>query len=57
MAAAARVRHQRGFALLLVLWAMVLLSLIGARIAACGRAEAQLAANVRDAAVYGKCVV
>ena len=51
MAAAARVRHQRGFALLLVLWAMVLLSLIGARIAASGRAEAQLAANVRDAAV------
>lgn len=44
------VARERGFALLLVLWAMVLLSLIGTRIAASGRAEAQLAANVRDAA-------
>lgn len=44
-------RRDRGFALLLVLWTMVLLSLIGTRIAASGRAEAQLAANVRDAAV------
>jgi len=43
--------RERGFALLLVLWTMVLLSLIGTRIAAGGRAEAQLAANVRDAAV------
>ena len=43
--------RQRGFALLIVLWTMVLLSLIGSRIAASGRAEAQLAANVRDAAV------
>lgn len=43
--------RQRGFALLLVLWTMVLLSLIGSRIAASGRAEAQLAANIRDAAV------
>jgi general secretion pathway protein K len=43
--------RERGFALLLVLWAMALLSLIGTRIAANGRAEAQLAANVRDAAV------
>ncbi len=43
--------RQRGFALLIVLWTMVLLSLIGSRIAASGRAEAQLAANIRDAAV------
>jgi len=43
--------RQRGFALLLVLWTMVLLSLIGTRIAASGRAEAQLAGNVRDAAM------
>ena len=43
--------RQHGFALLLVLWTMVLLSLIGSRIAASGRAEAQLAANIRDAAV------
>lgn len=44
-------RQQGGFALLLVLWTMVLLSLIGSRIAATGRTEAQLAANIRDAAV------
>jgi len=50
-AAAGAPARQRGFALLLVLWTMVLLSLIGSRIAASGRAEAQLAANVRDAAV------
>lgn len=43
--------RQQGFALLLVLWTMVLLSMVGSRIAANGRAEAQLAANVRDAAV------
>jgi len=43
--------RDRGFALLLVLWTMVLLSLIETRIAASGRAQAQLAANVRDAAV------
>ena len=43
-------RHD-GFALLLVLWTMVLLSLIGTRIATTGRVEAQLAANIRDAAV------
>jgi general secretion pathway protein K len=43
--------RQGGFALLLVLWTMVLLSLIGTRIATTGRVEAQLAANIRDAAV------
>ena len=43
--------HDRGFALLLVLWTVVLLSLIGTRIAASGRTEALLAANLRDAAV------
>jgi len=43
--------RQGGFALLLVLWTMVLLSLIGTRIAATGRMEAQLAGNIRDAAV------
>ena len=41
----------RGFALVLVLWTMVLLSFIGTRIAASGRMEAQLAANIRGAAV------
>jgi general secretion pathway protein K len=43
--------RQRGFALLLVLWTMVLLALLGSRIAANGRAQAQIAANVRDQAV------
>ena len=43
--------RQGGFALLLVLWTMVLLSVIGAHIAATGRTETQLAANIRDAAV------
>ena len=43
--------RQRGFALLLVLWTMVLLALLGSRIAASGRAQAQIAANVRDEAV------
>ena len=43
--------RQRGFALLLVLWTMVLLALLGSRIAASGRAQAQIAANVRDQAV------
>ena len=42
---------QGGFALLLVLWTMVLLSVIGAHIASTGRTETQLAANVRDAAM------
>ena len=49
--AARRLSGDRGFALLLVLWTMVLLALIATRIAAAGRAEAQLAANLRDAAV------
>jgi hypothetical protein len=35
----------RGFALLFVLWTMVLLSLIGTRIASSGRAVAQLATS------------
>lgn len=50
-AAAPANRRDRGFALLLVLWTMALLATIGARITASARAEAQVAANVRDAAV------
>jgi len=41
----------RGFALLIVLWAVVLLALLATRIAASGRSEMQLAANLRNAAV------
>ncbi|HEX3984799.1 MAG TPA: hypothetical protein VHX12_13975 [Acidisoma sp.] len=44
-------RNERGFALLLVLWALVLLSLIIGHLLAAGRQEAQLAANLRQATV------
>ncbi len=43
--------RERGFALLIVLWTLVLASLIGARVTAAGRSEAQLASNLRVAAV------
>jgi general secretion pathway protein K len=43
--------RQRGFALLIVLWSMGLLALIGTRITAAGRAETQLAGNLRAEAV------
>jgi general secretion pathway protein K len=43
--------RQRGFALLIVLWSMALLALIGTRITAAGRGEAQLAINLRSGAV------
>jgi general secretion pathway protein K len=42
--------RDRGFALLIVLWSLSLLALIGTHIVATGRAEAQLAANLRTAA-------
>ena len=41
----------RGFALLIVLWSVVLLTLLATQITATGRTEAQLAANLRAAAV------
>ncbi len=44
-------KSDRGFALLLVLWTMVLLALLVTHIAANGRAEAQLAGNIRAAAI------
>ncbi len=40
-----------GFALLIVLWSVVLLALLATQITAAGRTEAQLAANLRAAAV------
>ena len=40
----------QGFALLIVLWTMVLLALLSAQITGAGRAEAQLAAALRNAA-------
>ncbi len=41
---------QRGFALLIVLWTMVMLALLSAQITGAGRSEAQLAASLRNAA-------
>jgi general secretion pathway protein K len=43
-------RSQRGFALLIVLWSIVLLALLATQITAAGRSELQLAANLREAA-------
>ena len=40
----------RGFALLIVLWTMVMLALLSAQVTGAGRAEAQLAASLRNAA-------
>ena len=40
----------RGFALLIVLWAVVLLTLLATQLSAAGRTELQLAANLRSAA-------
>lgn len=42
--------HEAGFALLIVLWSVVLLALLVTGIAASGRTDTQLAANLRDAA-------
>ena len=47
----AAARRDHGFALLIVLWTMVLLALLVTRITASGRTEAQVAANLRDSAV------
>ena len=44
-------RDEHGFALLLVLWTLVLLSLIVTGMVSAGRIEAQLASNLRAAAV------
>jgi len=43
-------QRQRGFALLVVLWTLTLLSLIGVVIGASGRSEARIARNLVDAA-------
>lgn len=42
-----RSADERGFALLIVLWAMVFLALLGTDITMIGRSEAQIAANIR----------
>lgn len=44
-------RRERGFALLVVLWALVLISLLVLRLTAAGSGEARLGANLRKAAV------
>jgi general secretion pathway protein K len=46
-----RRRAERGFALLIVLWTLVLLTLITSGLTASGRGEVKLAGNLRDAAV------
>lgn len=45
-----RVRTPRGFAILIVLWTLVLVSMIMTSVVASGRQEAQLAGNLRAAA-------
>jgi len=49
-AGAIRRGDDRGFALLIVLWAVVLLTLLATQLTAAGRTELQLAANLRSAA-------
>lgn len=51
MRKASRSAADHGFALLIVLWTMVLLTLLATRIMAVGRSEAQIGANLRDAAI------
>jgi general secretion pathway protein K len=46
-----RPARQGGFALLIVLWSLVLLSLLIGHVIATGRGEARIAANIRGAAV------
>jgi general secretion pathway protein K len=43
--------HQRGFALLVVLWTLALLALLGTQLLATSRQDTQLAHNRLDAAV------
>lgn len=43
--------RERGFVLLLVLWSLASLALIGTQVTAAGRSEAQIASNLRAAAV------
>jgi hypothetical protein len=45
-----RSERSRGFALLIVLWSMVLLSLLFSRLVSAGRSEAEIAFNLRRAA-------
>jgi general secretion pathway protein K len=49
-AVARRAAGDRGFALLIVLWSMVLLSLLFSRLVSAGRSEAEIAFNLRRAA-------
>ena len=51
MIASQRGRREHGFALLIVLWTMVLLALVFTQLVSAGRGEAQLAANLRAEAV------
>jgi len=49
--ASKRAAGQRGFALLIVLWSLALLTLLGTRVTSAGRTEAQIARNLHDAAI------
>jgi general secretion pathway protein K len=49
-------RRERGFALLIVLWTLILLSLLVAHIAATGRGETQIAFNIRQGVQRQTCV-
>lgn len=51
MRAASTAREEHGFALLLVLWALIAISLIITRLLSAGQQEAQLAYNLREAAL------
>lgn len=44
-------RNDSGFALLIVLWSLVLLAFLGSQLAVAGRGETQLAANLRSGAI------
>ncbi len=44
-------RRDRGFALLIVLWSLVLITLLLTQVTAAGRSEAALASNLRRAAI------
>ena len=51
MRGTARLGAERGFALLIVLWSMVLLALLATQLTAAGRIEAKIASNLRGSAI------
>jgi general secretion pathway protein K len=51
VAVPAMIAHQRGFALLIVLWTVGFLALLGTQIVAAGRSDTQLADNLKQEAI------